>query len=77
LIDSMSKALVGACQTLGLNPKTDPMTRVLAMRIIAEAREGVHSVALLRAAALKSLDSTKHQAARLRLPTWSLSGGRR
>jgi hypothetical protein len=36
------------------------MTRVLAMRIIAEGREGVHTVALLRAAALKSLDSTKH-----------------
>jgi len=55
LIEAMSKALVAACQRLGLKPQEDAATRLLAMRIIEEAREGVHEAELLTAAALKGL----------------------
>jgi urease gamma subunit len=55
LIEAMSKALVAACLHLGLKPKDDAATRLLAMRIIEQAREGVHDAELLQAAALKGL----------------------
>jgi hypothetical protein len=61
LIETMSKALVAACQSLGLRPKDDAATRLLAMRIIQQAREGVHDRELLKAAALDGLGPTlKH-----------------
>jgi len=55
LIETMSKALAAACQTLGFMPKEDAATRLLALRIVEAAREGVHDVELLKAAALKGL----------------------
>ena len=55
LIEAMSKALVAACQRLGRKPQEDATTRLLAMRIIAAAREGVHDAELLKAAALEGL----------------------
>jgi hypothetical protein len=36
----MSEALVSACEALGLTAKDDAATRLLALRIIEEAREG-------------------------------------
>ena len=60
LIDSMSKALRGACQALGLIPKDDAATRLLAKRIIEQAREGIHDPMLLQAAAVKGLQAPKH-----------------
>jgi hypothetical protein len=53
LIEAMSKALIGACQALGLRPKDDAVTRLLALRIIKKARDGVHDAELLKAAALR------------------------
>lgn len=54
-IEVMSQALADACTSLGLKDKEDAAVRLLAMRIIKEAREGVHDRALLKAAALKGL----------------------
>jgi hypothetical protein len=53
LIEVMSRALVAACQALRLRVMHDAATRLLAMRIIEQAREGVHDTDLLKAAALK------------------------
>ena len=55
LIEAMSQALVAACQRLGLLPKEDAATRLLALRIVEAAREGVDDAELLTAAALKGL----------------------
>jgi hypothetical protein len=55
LIDTMSHALADACTTLGLKDKEDAAVRLIATRIIKEARAGVHDPALLKAAAIKGL----------------------
>ena len=55
LIETMSQALADACKTLGLKDKDDAAVRLLALRIIASAREGIHDQELLKAAALKGL----------------------
>jgi hypothetical protein len=55
LIETMSQALADACMTLGLKNKEDAAVRLLAMRIIKEAREGIHDRELLKAAAIKGL----------------------
>jgi hypothetical protein len=55
LIETMSLALADACTALGLKDKNDAAVRLLAMRIIKEARGGIHDRALLSAAALKDL----------------------
>ncbi len=55
VIDTMSQALADACTSLGLRDKEDAAVRLLAMRIIAEAREGVQDRELLKAAALRGL----------------------
>ena len=55
LIDTMSQALADACRSLGLKDKEDAAVRLLALRIIKEARTGIHDRALLKAAALKGL----------------------
>ena len=61
LVVTMSQALADACTTLGLKDKEDAAVRLLAMRIIKEAREGVHDCALLKAAAIKGLGpATRH-----------------
>ena len=52
-IETMSAALADACHALGLKAKHDAVTRLLAMRIIDLARDGIHDRALLTAAALK------------------------
>ncbi len=53
LIEAMSRAFAGACNALGLSKKDDAATRLVASRIIEQAREGVHDVDVLQAAALK------------------------
>jgi hypothetical protein len=55
LIEIMSRALADACTTLGLKDKEDAVVRLLAMRIIKAAREGIHDSALLKEAAIKDL----------------------
>jgi hypothetical protein len=61
VIEAMSEALADACTTLGLKDKEDAAVRLLAMRMIAQARAGVHDRALLKAAALEGLGpATKH-----------------
>ena len=55
LIDVMSQALADACATLGLKDKEDAAVRLLATRIIAGAKQGIHNRALLKAAALNGL----------------------
>jgi hypothetical protein len=60
LITMMSEALADACKALGLKDKEDAAVRLLAMRIIEEARNGVHERALLTAAALRGLSSFQH-----------------
>ncbi len=54
-IEMMSQALADACTTLGLKDKEDAAVRLLAFRIIHEARAGVRDRALLKAAAIKGL----------------------
>jgi hypothetical protein len=56
LIEAMGQALVDACKELGLKPKTDAAVRLVAMRIIKEARAGVCDRERLKAAALDGLD---------------------
>ena len=61
LIETMSHALADACTALGLKNKDDEVVRILALRIIAEAKQGIHDRALLTAAALKGFGTlTKH-----------------
>jgi hypothetical protein len=61
LIETMSLALADACVALGLKDKNDAAVRLLAMRIIKEAQEGIHDRALLKAAAMKDLGpASKH-----------------
>jgi hypothetical protein len=55
LIETMSQALADACTTLGLKDRNDALVRILAMRIIQQARNGVHERALLKAAALEGM----------------------
>ena len=50
-IDTMSKALTDACRQLGLQDKEDAAVRLIAMRIIDRAQEGILDPALLMAAA--------------------------
>lgn len=59
LIDAMSKALAEACGELGLKDKEDVAVRLLALRIIDAARDGIHDPPLLKAAALKGLGHTR------------------
>src|SRR5689334_9746138 len=54
-LDTMSHALADACRELGLKDKEDAAVRLLAMRIIAEAKQGIHDRASLKAAATKGL----------------------
>jgi hypothetical protein len=49
----MAKAFTEACRALGLKPKQDAATRVLALRIIDHARDDIRDPELLKAAALK------------------------
>jgi hypothetical protein len=55
LIETMSQALADACMTLGLKDKDDAAVRLLALRNIASAREGIHDRESLKAAALEGL----------------------
>ena len=54
-IGTMGQALADACTMLGLKDKEDAAVRLLAMRIIAQARAGTRDRALLKAAALQGL----------------------
>jgi hypothetical protein len=54
-IDTMSAALTDACRELGLNVKDDAAVRLLALRIIKEAKQGIRDRALLKQAALRGL----------------------
>jgi hypothetical protein len=53
----MNAALADACASFGLKDREDAAVRLLAMRIIKQARQGVHDRAPLRAAALAGLGS--------------------
>ena len=55
LIDTMSAALADVCRELGLNDKEDTAVRLLALRIINKAQQGIHDRELLKAAALDGL----------------------
>ncbi len=55
LLDTMGQALADTCMTLGLKNKDDAAVRLLVMRIIKKASDGVHDRALLKAAALEGL----------------------
>jgi hypothetical protein len=52
-VESMSKALAEACKALRLSEREDPAVRLLAMRIIECARDGVRDIGQLKDAALK------------------------
>jgi hypothetical protein len=61
LIEIMSRALADACLELGLEKKDDAAVRLLALRIIDQAKQGNHDAALLKAAATAGLQpSRKH-----------------
>ena len=55
VIDSMATALTEACEELGLKDKENVVVRLLAERIIDEARRGIHAHELLKVAALRGL----------------------
>jgi hypothetical protein len=61
LIDTMSGALADACHELGLKDREDAAVRLLALRIINKARQGIHDRGLLKAAALEGLGSTRRR----------------
>jgi len=52
MIESMSKALAGACEALGLRQKPDLAIRIVATCIIDHARNGIHDPELLKVAAV-------------------------
>jgi len=54
-VDAMAKALAAACEALGVRDKENVLVRLLAERIIDEAKQGIHSYELLKAAALRGL----------------------
>ena len=59
VIDVMTAALADACRELGLKDKEDAAVRLLARRIIDQARQGIHDPGLLRAAALEGLGTQR------------------
>ena len=59
LIDTMGQALADACRELGLQDKEDAAVRLLAMRIIEQAKQGVHGRDLLKAAALRGFEPAR------------------
>jgi len=61
LLETLSQALADACTTLGLKDKEDVAVRLLASRIIRQARQGVHDRGMLRAAALEGLGPAYRQ----------------
>jgi hypothetical protein len=52
IIDKMSEALKGVCETLSLNLADGPETRLVAQKIIGLAQRGVRDVATLQAMTL-------------------------
>ena len=56
-IETMSAALAEACQALRLMEKEDAAVRLLALRIIDRAQNGIHDAGLLKDAALRGLMS--------------------
>ena len=59
-VAAMAKALVAACETLGVKDKENVLVRLLAERIIDEAKLGIHTCELLKAAALRGLAPARH-----------------
>ena len=55
LLASMGIAFAAACEALGLADKSDKATELVASRIIALARCGVHDPERLKAAVLKTI----------------------
>jgi hypothetical protein len=53
IIDKMSEALKGVCETLSLKLADGPETRLVARKIIELAQRGVRDAAALRAMTLK------------------------
>jgi hypothetical protein len=51
-IDNMSEVLKRVCETLGLKLVDDPVTRLVAQKIIELAQRGVRDVATLQAMTL-------------------------
>ena len=51
----MGKALIGACDALGLKVTEDATGRMLAARIIDHAKDGIRDIEQLKAAALSGL----------------------
>jgi hypothetical protein len=54
VVDAMARALAAACKALGVRDE-NVMVRLLAERIIEEAKQGIHGYELLKAAALRGL----------------------
>ena len=54
IIDKMSKALKGVCETLSLKLVDGPETRLVAQKIIELAQRGVRDVATLQAMTLSA-----------------------
>lgn len=54
-IEIMSAAYVGACKALGLADRTDPLTRLVAEKIIALAKRGERDPNRICAETLKAL----------------------
>jgi hypothetical protein len=55
MIESMSEALKGVCETLGLELTDSPETRLVAQKIIGFVQRGVSDAATLRAMTLSEL----------------------
>jgi hypothetical protein len=55
MIDRMSEALKGVCETLSLDLADSPETRLVAQKVIQFAQRGINDAATLRAMTLSDL----------------------
>jgi hypothetical protein len=52
-VENMSAALVAACDALYLKVRDDPVTRIVAKKVIGFAQRGIHDPDMLRKLTLK------------------------
>ena len=55
VIEEMSAAFTGACKNLGLIDRADPLTEIVAQRVIQLAQRGIRTKAELYAMTVKDL----------------------
>ena len=68
LIEAMSAAFTEACSTLGLADRTDPITEIVARKVIEAAQRGLRTQTALYQSAMQEFSPATSEGARARRP---------